>query len=614
MEFNFLNLRVKIDKPMQQTEEIKSFAKKGIDILTKYKGSKGGIEVKILENEKWYKSQHWEMIRAKGGNPNDPEPITPMLFNTLANKHADAMDNFPKPNMLPKEEDDIEEAKKLSTIVPIILSSFREVYSNAWWTKLKQGWAVYGTFWNKDLEYGYGNIDVKEINPLKIFWEAGITNIQASANVFITDLVDDEILKADFPMYAEYFNGSKPVGIEAYVTDETVDITGKSLVVDWYYKKRENGQTKLHMAKLVNGICLFSSEFDETNGSEYGEYGFYKHGKYPIEFDVLYPEEGSIIGFGYIDLIKSPQIYIDKLDQIISKNALQSGKKRFFIRKGSGMNAADFCDFSKDVVEVEGSLSDEYYRESQAAPLHQFIIQHRMEKINELKDVSAVNEFNRGEGGKGVTAAQAIAMLQEAGNKLSRDMINESYSHYTRIVELIVELIRQFYTEARPFRVKDEDGKDKYIKYSNENMQDKELPVSYEGEDQDENYEPRYRRVCFDIEIVPERRSPFSQAAHNELAKELKGLGFFVPAPEAALQALAALEMMEFEGKAKIVDIINKNVGIQEKLMMVDQLVAENMKMKAIIQKITGHDLGMGDATTPQGPGGMMTNGANQPM
>ena len=72
--------------------------------LQKYKEGKANLERRIVENEQWYKLRHWECMRKE--KTNQVEPSSGWLFNSIANKHADAMDNFPSPNVLPREEGD----------------------------------------------------------------------------------------------------------------------------------------------------------------------------------------------------------------------------------------------------------------------------------------------------------------------------------------------------------------------------------------------------------------------------------------------------------------------------------------------------------------------------
>lgn len=576
----------------------KNMITKGIEILKKYKKGKENLENRIIENEKWYKMRHWELIRKKANNQ-DPEPTTAWLFNSLANKHADAMDNYPEPNILPREQSDEEEAQNLSDIIPLVIekNKFERTYNDAWWYKLKNGTCAYGVFWNKELENGLGDIDIRCLDLLNLFWEPGKRDIQKSRSFFIVDLVDDDILEEEYPHLRGKLH-NKVIDVKQYVYDDTIDTTDKSVVVDWYYKKRYDGKWILHLTKFVGENKIWSSEDDEL----YAKTGIYDHGEYPVIFDVLFPEEGSPVGFGYIDVMKNPQMYIDKLDQIIVRNALQAGKKRWFIKDNGNVNEKEYADWNNDFVHVSGDVSETNIREIQIKPLDAFIVQHRQQKIDELKETSGTNDFNRGNTGGGVTAAAAIAALQEAGNKLARDMIKGSYRAFTEITYMCIELIRQFYDEERKFRIEGPSGQPKYISYSNARLKPQELPKAYEDEGlipdpdmlalgktvmvPDPNYEPKYRKPIFDIKVKPQKTNPFSRMAQNELAKELYAAGFFDPSR--ADQALIALELMDFEGKASIIERISRN---QTLLMQMQQMKQTMDKMAMIIEQITGRPM-----------------------
>ena len=91
--------------------------KEADEILRKYKQGKANLEKRIIENEQWYKLRHWECMR---GAEEQVKPTSAWLFNVIANKHADAMDNAPAANILPREEGDKQEAENLSSILPVI--------------------------------------------------------------------------------------------------------------------------------------------------------------------------------------------------------------------------------------------------------------------------------------------------------------------------------------------------------------------------------------------------------------------------------------------------------------------------------------------------------------
>lgn len=566
-----------LSKQKGQAPESKERVRIGTEELKAYKQGKEHLEQKIIENEKWYKSKHWDIIRNKRIENGEPEPVTAYLFNTIANKHADFMDNYPEASMLPRTQGDEQEAEKLSSIVPVQLenNNFEQVYSDVSWYKLKQGTGVYGIFYNPDSNDGLGGTDIVKLDLLNVFWKAGVTNIQKSPRIFVVTLVDNDILKQQYQgILPSEFAGSKIINVKEYALDDSIDTTKSSVVVDMYEKVIIDSKEVVHLTKFVDQYELESTWNDEY----YAQTGLYEHGRYPIEFDVLFPEEGMPIGFGYIDVVKNPQMYIDKLDSIITKNALIAGKQRFAVKEGA-VNEDELLDMGTDVIHANTSLTDDNFRIIQGNPLHPFIVDHRREKKEELKEVSGVNEFSRGEGGKGITAASAIAMLQEAGNKLSRDMIKGSYNTFSRIVYQVIEHIRQFHDETREYRIDTVEGQYEFQQYNNEGLKPQTLPPAYEGQ------EPQYRKAMFDIKVKAQKQSPYSTLANNEMAKEMYEMGFFNP--QMADQAIQALEMMTFEGKETIKQNIQKNMQMQSVILQQQQQIQQLVQL---VQGMTGQE------------------------
>lgn len=554
-----------------------------IQTLKRYKDGKRSLEQRIKEEEQWWKMRHWEAIRKEQKDNDRPEPTSAWLFNSLTNKHADVMDNYPEPNVLPREMDDEADAEKLASILPVIFerNDYEETYSDAAWYKLKHGVAAKGVFWNSDLEDGLGDIDVHMIDLLNIFWEPGITDIQDSRNLFIVSLRDNEVLEAEYPQLKGKMGGQL-IDVEQYVYDDHVDISNKSVVVDWYYKRRTpDRKTVLHFCKFVGTEVLYASE----NDPEYAERGFYDHGEYPVVFDVLFPEEGTPIGFGYISVMKSPQLYIDKLSQIILENTMMATKPRYFASKSVGINEEEFLDWSKPIVHVEGNISEERFQPITVSAVPASSMNMLQMKIDELKETSSNRDVSQGSSSGGVTAAAAIAALQEAGNKTSRDMISASYRAYTEECYLAIELIRQFYDETRSFRITGDTGRYEYIQINNQSLQGKPV-AAFPGQEKYSGYVPAMRKPIFDIVVKAARRSPYSRLSQNELAKELYGLGAFNP--QLAEQTLGLLDMMDFDGIEKVRDKAMQGQTLMNRLAEMQMLM---QKMALIIYKKTGEDV-----------------------
>ena len=524
--------------------------------LQKYKQGKANLEQRIIDNEQWYKLRHWECMRDK---KQQVQPTSAWLFNSLANKHADAMDNFPSPNILPREEGDKAEAEMLSSIIPVILeqNDFEETYDNVQDYRLKSGTGVYGIFWDNEKMNGLGDISILKADLINLFWEPGITDIQRSRHLFHVELADNDLLEQEYPQLRGKLSSSS-IDLSKYVYDDTVDTSTKSAVVDWYYKKRQNGRNVLHYCKYVNDVVLFATE----NDPEMAERGWYDHGQYPFVFDPLFSMEGTPCGFGYIDVGKDTQAYIDRANQAIMQNMLANAKPRHFIRSDGSVNEAEYADTTKDFIHVDGSLGQDSILPVQGKPLNNVYIQVLHDKIDELKETTGNRDISTGGTTSGVTAASAIAAMQEAGSKLSRDHNKASYRAFRKVVLMVIELIRQFYDLPRCFRIIGENGTARFVEYSNENLKPQMQGIEM-------GVDMGYRLPLFDVEITAQKASPYSKMSQNELALQFFGAGFFNP--QMADQALACLEMMDFDRKQGIMQRIAQNGMMYKAAMMMMQ-------------------------------------------
>ncbi len=519
----------------------KDEVEESLNILKKYKESKASLEKRIVDNEQWFKMRHWEQLRGKGD-----ENASAWLFNSIANKHADAMDNFPCVTCLPREGSDVKSAEILSQILPVIFerNGFEKIYNDAWWYKLKAGTAAYGIFWNSRKNNGLGDIEIRQTDILNLFWEPGVKDIQKSKNLFHIELADNDILVSLYPQLKGKL-GPSGVELAHYVYDDNVDTTNKSAVIDRYYKLYKNGVETLHYAKICGGELLYSSE----NDPEYSSKGFYDHGKYPFVFDTLFVEEGTPCGFGYIDIMKDAQKQIDILSHSLVKNAAMATTPRYFINSSGAVNEEEFADWSNSFVHVSGSnLGEDSIREIRMSTVSDIYLGILNGKIDELKETSGNRDFSQGGVSSGVTAASAIAALQEAGSKLTRDMVKGGYRAFSELNSFAIELIRQFYDEPRFFRILGENGSQQYISYDNK-------AIKLQNSGSGFGTELNLRKPIFDIKVSAQKASPFSKISQNELALQLYSAGLFNPQNKE--QALLCINMMDFEGKADVVSKIS---------------------------------------------------------
>lgn len=550
---------------------------KARETLQKYKQQKQSLESRVVNNEEWWKIHNWEQIKKKDAvkadreNPNGIETpsSSAWLFNSITNKIADFSDNYPEANIRARTGGDVPEAERLKNVIPMILkrNKFYKTYISDISEKSKSGTGITYVGWNPKKD-GIGDIEIQNINILSIFWQGGITNIQKSRNVFTVELVDTDLLKKQYPSEAENITSDGEVDLKQYLYEDYIDTTDKSLVIDWWYKK----DGKLHYCKFVNNVVLFATE---NEPDEYPN-GYYDDGNYPFVFDVMFPMQGTIAGFGFIDVGKQPQEYIDKMDAGILQNVLMNSMPRYFERQDSEINEEEFLDWTQPFVKTNTNLGQDDLREINVKGLDSAVFTQRDSKINEIKETTANRDVSTGGTTSGVTAASAISALIETGSKVSRMAIKGTYDAFENVIYLIIERMRQFYDLPRYVRITGDDGTDDFDTYDNRNLK---LQVRQTMTGDTAQYLPE-----FDIEVAAQKASPYSKAAQNELALQLYSAGFFNP--QNTDQSLACLNIMDFDHKSDVINQIKKNGtlldALQQAQMQLQQLQQENEKLKVM--------------------------------
>lgn len=564
-------------KPKIGAEEVR----KASEILRKYKEGKARLEQKIIANEEFWKLRQWNYMN---DGKEDFKPATAWLWSCIQSRYSDAMDSYPTSNFRPRQEDDKAEAKNLSEIVPIIMSQnkYEDVYSDIIWYTLKHGGNVQGVFWDGSKHNGLGDISIKKIDFINFFWESGITDIQESQNIFNTELVSNNILEQRYPQCIGKL-GTKGVTLAKYLYDDNVDTSDKSVVVDWYYKAYLGGKKVLHYVKYVNDIVLYATENEiiapekvtvdpETRipltiplGEPIAKKGLYDHGLYPFVTMALYPIEGSICGYGLTDIGRDTQIQIDLLNKAITDNAIEGASARYFIKDDGSINIKEYEDKSKKFVRVEGSIGEENIRPIDYKRLDGIYVNVLQQKIDELKFITSNQDVNNGATPNGVTTASGIAALQETAGKNARSSNKGFHRQFRDISYMVVELIRQFYDVPRTFRINPDGMKEQFVQYNNAGL--KPQAQTTMGADMG------YRVPEFDIEITTEKANPYKKMEINDLALSFYNAGFFNP--QMTDQALACLDMMDFNKKEDVMRKISENGTLAQMLVMYQQMALQ---------------------------------------
>lgn len=534
-------------------------------ILQKYKAGKANTERRILASENWWKLRNSAEEEHKSASMASAtyKSTSGWLHNVIVSKHADAMEAYPEPNVLPREEQDKPEARILSSIIPCILeqNEFEKTYSDACWQKLKTGTGVYKIVWDSSKLNGMGDIGINRVNLLNLYWEPGVMDIQKSRYFFHTELMDKDLVEEMYPQLEGKLNGQNFLSTK-FLYDDAVSTDNKLTIVECYYHKTVNGKRTLQHVKYVNDQVLEATENDPVLAQR----GLYDHGLYPYVFDALYPIEGSPCGYGYVDLCRSPQTTIDMLNTSFVENAMVGAAPRWFSRTDGGINEEEYMDVRNRVVHVTGNLGEDAIREIPHQSLDGVYVSYLDRVIQELRETSGNTETSTGSSTNGVTAAAGIAALQAASGKGSADSTRASYRAYTELINLVIELIRQFYDMPRQFRIVGQYGAEKFVQYSNQGIQPQPQGVAF-------GVDMGYRLPVFDIKVSAQKKNVYTKMSQNELALQFFQLGFFNP--QMTDQALMCLDLMDFDGRDTVLQKVAQNGTMFQKLCQYMQLALQ---------------------------------------
>ena len=607
-------------------EQLQAFTK----ILEEYKAGKVQTEQRILASENWWKLRNSieEQKDSEAAADEGFKAVSGWLHNVIVSKHADAMKAYPEPNVLPREEGDKGEAMMLSAIIPCILeqNNFEATYSNAMWQKLKTGTSCYKVVWDKSKLGGLGDIHVERVNLLNVYWEPGVTDIQKSRYFFSTELWDKDVLEERYPQLKGKLKGQSFFSTK-FLYDDHVKTENKHTVIEVYYHKYIQGKNTLQYCRYVGDQVIFATEnevqrptkpvIDQMTGQpminpmsgmpmitqepSMAERGLYDHGKYPYFFDALYPVEGSPCGYGYVDLCRNPQTEIDILKTAMVKNAMVGATPRYFSRVDGNINEQEFLDVNKPIVHVNGNVDEATLRRIEHNTLDGMYVNLLDRSIDELRETSGNTEAATGSTPGSVTAASGIAALQEAAGKTSSDSTQASYRVYSQMVDMCIELIRQFYDMPRKFRILGQYGMERYVSYTNQGIQPHHQGMAF-GQDMG------YRLPVFDIKVSAQKKNVYTKVAQNELALQFFQLGFFNP--QTTDQSLMCLEIMDFDGKDIIMQKIAEMGTMHQKLLQYMQLalqlasavnpVLAQQIAQDVIQTNGGSAMPMGGAVSPK--------------
>ena len=517
--------------------------------------------------------EHEEMRRARlmrqlrQDERSHSSPTSNTLNSCVDNVIADQIDNMPEAIMVPEREETARSAEEMSDVVSYVL------YQTGWPAKyhtLMEDAVVTGTgvaqvYWDDDLEEGEGMAGVLVWHPEDFYPDPTSENIQDGRGCFKVTHTSIAWIEERYPQARGYVEEDRYA--DEAVFDDMPEGDRRTTLIEFWYKRYdpEKRRTRVHMAQMAGHALLFSTEtgFGVDGGAQVYREGVYAHGQYPFTLFRYRSVWRRPFGTGLIYDYRDMQTAIDRYQKYIDDNARQSSIQRHFIRKGSGVNADDVADMSKTIVEWEGSDIREVLQTVQAAPLNNQVYEMMQYMVDSMKQDCGQNQFARGEGGLGVTAAVAIQALQEAGNKITRWHTASFKESFRQMIEQLLWVLSEYLEPGRTMRIVG--GWD-----SSGNMRDRVITLLAPGTEGDALPRPAYT-----VRVQVQKNNPLQVQADNEFLAQVAQICAQSGQP---LPPEAVIRLMEgYRTKGSVLRAVEKNSQQAAKMA---QLQEENEALR----------------------------------
>lgn len=462
--------------------------------------------------EEIYCGGHWQ--DSFSDDPKEPRPVTPVLQSTIESLRAELLDKLPEAIIVADDPAHTDIAKIVNEVIREnhTVNGYHEEYRKLTQDLLVGGYMVQEIGYDPGINK-VGGAFIRYVDNQSVMFDPCVRDIQDSRMIFkftphtrewyrLNHKKSEPLMKSDAFGYS--------ISGEGIQTGQSETI----LLIECWEKEQDpyTGGQCVHMCKVAGGVLLEDSREIKPDG-------YFSHGKYPFIVTPLFQRKGTPLGYGFVDMFFNQQMFSDKLDQIVLKNALMASKNKLLITGASGFDADDMRDWSKEVHEGDSLSGVTWFP---TPPLPSYVINYINSIREGIKEESGVTDVSRG-GTNGVTAASAIIALQEASSKRSRMISRMLHSAFCEAVKQEIEVEREFSLFSRQILVGGEKKEfSSHMLYLHSRLNN-ELPLELK------------------VSVKVQQENRFSMIAHNELIFKLVELNM--------IPTKAGLELLHFDGK-----------------------------------------------------------------
>lgn len=314
------------------------------DLFEEYRNAYGREWERLEKCERMYRGDHWHDVPE--ADHGEPRPVTPIIQSTIENIRADLVDQYPQAIITADSPEYGEIAEMLTGAIREnhIRAGYAREYAKLSHDLLVGGYMVQEAGFDKRLNCGMGGAFIREVDPRSIMFDPLCPDIGDGRAVFKFVPYPRAWFRQHYPDKEREMEADglllKPVRDSLLTVSDEDSIM---LIECWLREyDPDTDRYSVRMLKLAGGVLLEDSAKQRPEG-------YYAHGEYPFVVTALYPRRGSCLGFGLVDMFENQQLYSDKLDQIVLKNALMASHNKLLVTGASGFDIDDLRDWSKEV-------------------------------------------------------------------------------------------------------------------------------------------------------------------------------------------------------------------------------------------------------------------------
>ncbi len=501
------------------------------------------------------------------------------LKSTINNVVADQMLSMPEAKLLPETlemQDAADDMQDLCHYVIYCANDFEHTHYRLSEDFYTTGAYIQQIAWDPDMNYGKGEIALIRWPMEAFLWDPCAERLEDCRAVMKVSWHPLSWFRAHWPEEGKWVNSDENsynnVGMVAGQENADHQSDEKRALLIEYWWREYNAKSRRYTINVAYaaGNALLEVQRD-----------VYDHGMYPFVLCVHDSIEGSLVGEGLVHELAPMMRYINRYAAYADMNARMSSKGRMLVRRGSGIDRDALTDWETDVIEGDQITQGDAWNWMQNQPFNGTIPQLMAMFQSDLKADSGANQFTRGETTGGIVSGKAINSLIQAGGKIA-SMRTEQFKYgFKAMIEQVIWLMSQFYDDDRTVMITGRQGR-------------RELQVDMKklfGAKRKGSINP----PPYTVQIEVSSRDPQRIANQNQMFME----AYTMSAQAQQFFPLSALfDILNLDGKDKILPVIQENEHYQEQMQalqqqveqmgqQMEQMTAENTNLKKAVSQTT---------------------------